>query len=405
MSALRKLTTLTDPITCDDELRRDREGWVVVHVRPNMSGRDQVLWQDLITALGHTSTLSTRSRTANDAQTQAFCWMGSAGIDNLAVGSANFLTPRHLSDLCAMASALGMYVWLLYDIEPCDERSEALDRLSPNQSDVAAFLQIRMQAADRRRYERKQFMPPVPDAHFFAFLESAEATMNSRDFDKAKNLFFSGRSQMLSRLQNNPPTDEDAVASVLHEITADTNDINEVTCIVKGAQAAAFMTGWNMQVDIPRWVQRGTVTGLRMQLDDHEWKALGRLQHPCAAAACALSVLGISSNEMPRLGVSAIGEQAATIEHLGVSISVPEIARPLLLAQLLYRDLIGSITSPFLVQGPKESEVTTKWAGRLMHTATRETGVVLRARAASRKSANETRWTLRRGISVKGFTS
>lgn len=405
MKLLQYLSVQSDPEGCDAELMKDRTNWAVFHSRPDMADGGQIIWRDLMTALGHTSTLSTKSRAPNHAQTQAFCWLGAARIENIVISASNFLSPKQLSDLCAMTTSLGVSTWLLYDVDSCDERNDALLRLNPQRTDIVAFLETRVLYPEKNCEEGRMTVPRVQDTHFLEFLETANESLSSdpkseEKLAKISDLFSLGRKKMFTSLADNPSLDEGLVAMLLHEITSQTSDVNEVICLVKGAQAAAFLSGWNLKVDIQRWIQRGKISSLSMNLEEHDWRAISRLQPPCVVATCVLSVIGISSDDMPFIRVDAIADGGFTIEHNGKLIAVPERARELLQVQLIYRNLVGSQQSPFLVQGPKESIVSDNWTGEIMRNATKETGVALRGRVASRKSTSEANWMRRSGVSV-----
>lgn len=410
MKMIRRVNTQTDPSGCDGELRIRRADWVTLQSRPDMKDGGQIIWQDLMTALGHTSTLSTKHRAPNNAQTQAFCWLGSARIHHLAISSANFLSPKHLRELCSMATAAGITTWLLYDIEPCDERLAVLSQLDPYVCDVVEFLAARTTSPEEASASTHAESPRVPDSHFLEFLERAIESVQREPLkqelqEKMAALFHQGREKMLRAIAERTAIGEMQVALTLHEITGQTIDVDEVICLVKGAQAGAFLGGWNLKVDITRWLQRGKISSLSVALDKDDWNALSRMQNPCVAAAIALSILGVSSDDMSSVAIEAVRNHASTISFHGANISVPPQAQELLQAQLLYRNLVGTSQSPYLVQGPKEAVVTPRWAGEVMRTATRETGVAIRGWDASRRSTDASPWTLRSGISVMRFVS
>lgn len=410
MKMIQSVNTQSNPRACDDELKIQRSDWATLQSRPGMNDGGQVIWQDLMTALGHTSTLSTKHRAPNHAQTQAFCWLGSARIQHLAVSSANFLSARHLHDLCMMTSAIGIQIWLLYDIEPCDEKLGARLQLDARSCDVDEFLAAREKCNEHAPIVVQGDGLDLPDTHFLEFLECAIRSVQNEPDKQAFQTrilkhFHQGREEMLQAISEKTEIDEDQVALILHSVTAHTNNVNDVISLVKGAQVAAFLSGWNLKVDITRWLQRGKFSSLSSTLDESEWSSLSRIQSPCIVAAATLSVLGISSDDMPEIDISAIGDHATTIVFNGNLIAVPEPAQELLQVQLHYRNLVGSHESPYLVQGPKEAIVSPRWAGEVMRNATKETGVALRAWDASRKSIEQGPWTLRSGISVARFTS
>lgn len=404
MSLLNHFTGLENPQACDDESALVRENWAVLNARPDMPDRSQVLWLDLMTALGHKSMHGTRSRSPNSAQTQAFCWLGTADIDYLAVTSANFLTAHQLADLCAMTSALGICLWLIYDVEPSDERLDALVRVTAIKSDLNRFLEVRALSSIEKQISVPVTMDQVPETHFLEFLQVCAEMFEGEKLERIRTLFHRGRTTMLDEFSRLACQDENEIGLAVHRVSSLTNNIDESRCIIAGAMAAAFISGWYLQIDIDRWIQRGTMTELSIRLSDEDWAALSQLQHPCAVAACVLSVLGISSDAMPALTIDMVAKDASTVQYRNEFIPVPTKVRRLLISQMLYRNLVGSSESPYLVMGPKEADVTALWAGTMLRAATKETGVVLRGWIASRKSNKRQHWFARSGIIIKRLT-
>ena len=143
MGTLFKVSTLTDPIASDGELETDRPGWAVMRARPNFKEHGQVLWVDLLAALGHDLDSTERGRASANADVQALCWLAASDIDELVVAGANLLPPSSLRDLCTLTSSQGVRTWLLYDIEVTDEREEAEISLALEVVELERFLEIR----------------------------------------------------------------------------------------------------------------------------------------------------------------------------------------------------------------------------------------------------------------------
>ncbi len=405
MGTLFKVSTLANPATSDREIEIARPGWAVMRARPNLREHGQVLWADLLHALGHNLDSSERRRASANADIQALCWLAVGDVEDVIVAGANLLPPASLRDLCALTSSQGVRTWLLYDIEVADEREEAEVSLALESIDLEELLNIRSRGGLAESGRKRPPFPAAPDVHFLGFLDMAREVLKEKDLALVTERFEQGKVQMLIRLDQASEIDEDLLAASLHEITVHTNDLNELTAIIKGAQTAAFIRGWHPRVDIMAWSQRGTVAALARHLEPEEWTQIARLYRPCDAATCALSTLGISVDEVGDILATAVADDGSTVEHHGDVIEVPEPARPLLVAQHLFRDLIGTDSDRFLVHGPKSEEVTSLWAGRLLKVVTRDTGVVLRSHAARRKSREGTTWNQRLGVSITRLAS
>ncbi len=406
MTILFKVSTLDNPLGADTELTCERPGWAVMRARPNFSANSQVLWTDLLSALGREEATSLKSRASSHAETLAFCWLAAGDVTDLIVAGAHLLPPRSLIELCTTTSATGVRTWLLYDIETCDEREQAELNLALLTVPLARFLEIRQTCGTVEKPNSARPFPLVPDVHFLGFLDAVGQVLSPGDADVVGQSFRVGRHRMKERLVDVDAPDEHQLAMHLHEITAHTNDLNEITALVKGAQAGAFASGWFTRVDVRKWAQRGMVAGLSLHLDDTDWEKLSHHhQRPHEGATCILSTLGFSVDAMPTVRALDVAEDGSFVVKDGVTIAVPERARHLLVAQHLYRSLVGAETDRFLIQGPKDPEITQKWAGRLLRVVTQDTGVVLRGWHASRKGHDGTRWTYRLGLSMTRLAS
>ncbi len=405
MGTLFKISTQADPATSDREIEIPRPGWAVMRARPNFREHGQVLWADLLHALGHDLDSTERRRASANADIQALCWLAVGDVEDVIVAGANLLPPASLRDLCTLTSSQGVRTWLLYDIEVADEREEAEVSLALESIGLEEFIDIRAKAGLVEPGRARPRFPTVPDTHFLGFLDMAHQVMEAEDLALVTEHYEQGMVKMLSRIDEATEVNEDLLALSLHEMTVHTNDLNELTAIIRGAQTAAFIRGWHPRVDIMAWSQRGTVAALARHLEPNEWALIGRLYRPCDAATCVLSTIGISVDEVGSILATAVADDGSTVEHHGDLIEVPEAARPLLVAQHLFRNLIGTDSDRFLVHGTSSEVTTSIWAGRLLKLVTRDTGVMLRTHAARRKSLEGKTWNQRLGVSITRLAS
>lgn len=405
MSILFKVSTLDDALSADAELNIHRPGWAVMRARPNFKENGQVLWADLLSALGHEVSSSLRGRAGSHSEALAFCWLAAGDVTDLVVAGAHLLPPRSLIDLCTMTTATGVRTWLLYDIETCDEREQAELNLAFTTESLVRFLEIRRACGELQGATEARPFPVVPDVHFLGFLDAVATVVGEDDAGLVSQTFRRGRDRMRERLAEDADADEHRLAMHMHELTAHTNDLNELTALVKGAQAGAFVSGWYARVDVRKWAQRGMVAGLSLHLSDDDWEKLSHQHRPHEGATCVLSTLGFSVDVMPALRAEDVADDGSTVIKDGVAVAVPEPAHHLLIAQHIYRALLGAESDCFLVQDSKEAEVNANWAGRLLRLVTRDTGVVLRGWNASRKTLDGTAWTHRLGVSMTRLAS
>lgn len=400
MTLIFKVSTIADPIASDQELLMNRPGWALMRARPAETEKGQILWIDLLHALGHDLNFTRRMRSTAHADELAYCWLATSDVENLIVASANLLPPQSLRELCTLTSSLGVRTWLLYDIESCDEREVSEKSLAFTSVDLDSFLTLRSDCGETQAPITRVPFPLCPDVHFLGFLESSEAVLGAADLDVVTRRYEFAKAEVLLRLTSSNDVDEEGLSRLLHEVTVGTNDINEVTAMVKGAQLAAFMRGWLVDVDVARWAQRGLVAALERHFEYYEWAQLSRLYKCYEAATCALAMLGVSVEDLSGVSALEVALDGTTVLYDGRVINVPRAAQSLLVAQHLFREMARSESELYLLHGPKETDVNEKFAGTLLKLATRDTGVLMRSSHSSRKTLSLKRWSYRLGIKV-----
>ena len=200
MGTLFKVSTLANPATSDREIEIARPGWAVMRARPNLREHGQVLWADLLHALGHNLDSSERRRASANADIQALCWLAVGDVEDVIVAGANLLPPASLRDLCALTSSQGVRTWLLYDIEVADEREEAEVSLALESIDLEEFLNIRSHAGLAEPGRERPLFPTVPDTHFLGFLDMAREIMEEKDLARVTERYQQSKLQMLARI-------------------------------------------------------------------------------------------------------------------------------------------------------------------------------------------------------------
>ena len=405
MSLVRRICAQTDPSACEAEIAQKRDGWATLLTRPGLSSASQVLWEDVLIAIGHDIPLSTRGRAMNHAMTRALCWLAVSDIDHLVVAGANNLNPTSLADLCTVCSTAEVTVWLVYDTEPSDDREAAIDRLGAVNTPMADLLDARSRATRSQQATTTPEPEVAPDVHFLAFLHTAEASMSQEGFAEARTRFEEGRRAMERELTTIDDVSETSISEALHRVTAGAPRVDHALPMVRGAQAACFRAGWHVQVDVERWVLRGQVAPLATVLTDEQWRSLSRVQRPGDAACCALAILGASIEDMTRLSREHFDAGFESVLIDSRPTPVPPAARQLLQAQDINHALSASWDDPYLTLGTKEPDVTPKWITRVLRRASEDTGIALRARMASWARESNRRWTHRLGISVKALSA
>lgn len=242
--------------------------------------------------------------------------------------------------------------------------------------------------------------PAVPEVHFLGFLTTARRLLSEEQFNTILPTYEHALRTTQAALKRDPRPSEETFARHLHDISAETSDMNKLTVLARGAQAGAFLAGWHAKVDVARFAQRGAARGIPTALSRSEWTRLTNLVRPSDAAACVLAVLGYTVNEMAKLEGDQVAHDGSTVIVDGQPTDVPTPGQHFLVAQHLYRHLVVDETGRFLATGPKDPENTARRLGALLHEVSRDTGVLLRARNAPRCIDKSTRWTHRLGVSL-----
>ncbi len=405
MTTLYQVAAIDDHTTVHTELRTKRAGWVVADVRPNLKDHGQGIWADVLTALAHHRS-PTHARAIAHAELLVWCWLAADGITDVAFTSSQDLSPALLNRTAHHLSAFGTRVWYVFDTGTHDERDIAATELQLTAVTTTEFITRRQQHPERTPPRSTDRFPTVPSVHHLGFVQIARALMPPADANAAIDQFTRGRDQMRRHLADADALDEHTVAAVLHDITVHTNDINELTAIVRGAQTAAFAAGWNVHVDIDQWAARGRTTDIQATLTADEWARITELARPYEAAVCVLSAVGFSCSAIIDIDTGDVATDGATVHDRTRhrTISVPEPARGALAAHHLYRVLQHHTSDRYIVHTDIDQPITTRWAGRLLRTVTRDTGVALRAWNATREATPGTGWRHRSGIAVERLT-
>jgi hypothetical protein len=387
------------------ELHHEREGWISLYARPGLRNeRYQPLWTDLLRALGHNTMSSTKSRATNYAEALALAWLAATPIQHVVVAGANDLLAPHLNRLVCTLTATGVTTWLLYDVAVNDDRLNAHNMLGPTPITPQDFLAARRAAVAPPPLVTREPFPRIGDTHFLTFIDTASAQLDKANADRAINLYRAGRAQMLQRLNARPDTTIDItdaeIGHHLDEITRGVNDLNELVCVIKGAETGAFLGGYYLRVDPRRWLSRGTLDGFHHTLTPDQWAQLARRERPSEAALAALSTLGISIDELPTITADDITADGSTVRHNGTMIPVPQAAQHFLVAQHVFRQLARHETGGFLANGAKEPHVTTSWARSTLNVITRDTAIVMRIANSTTRGRGSMGWKHRLGLTV-----
>jgi hypothetical protein len=400
MTLIRRVLALDPCGELNKELMQPRHCWAVMPARPD-NRSTQVLFADVLEALGKRTMSSYGGRAANHTEALAFAWLAAGTIGHLAVRDAQLLDPRRLRALCTLTAACGTTTWLIDETHPNDRRAATRDTLAIGDATESELLAARHAStieSEPVRYPESQSR--LPDVHFLAFLPMAKEQLSPEDFDALLPAYRHALDTTRDWLTTETSPTEEAFAHHLHRLTAATIDFDDLLVLTRGAQAGAFLAGWNARIDANRFAHRGAGQILPVTLDSTAWAALGTLVRPADAAACVLAVRGLTVDQIAAISWSDVSADGDMVSVNGERRAVPTEGRVLLRAQHLHRNLSGALSDQYLAAGTKDPLVTPKRVGALLHAVARDTGVVLRARHTARTVSERSRWTHRLGVSL-----
>ena len=401
MSAIRRVSALGREHDIDNELVLDRSNWAVLRPRPEARDHGQQLWVDLNIALGHDISIVPRLRSTNGAHSSTMAYLASTSTTDIAISSSNWLRPTALTELAAAITAFGIQLWLIYDIETCDERYDTQLGLAATETSVDEFLAHRHASPISNHDDGTSTFPEVLDVHFLGFLDIAKELNSADEFDTICSVFHGGRVEMQERLRSNAATTEPDLAQALHDITGHSSNLHEITTLVKGAQVGALLSGWHLRVDINAWLMRGVSDPITVRLTDRDWHTIERLESPALAAIAGLCIAELSATEMLELTESNLSDDLSSIMIHERTYPIPTRARTLIESYRAHRQLAISESDRFLINCVTGEELGPRVVATQTSQISTATGITLRLQRSETATTTTPGWNYRYGVSIE----
>lgn len=386
-------------------LNSPEQGIVVGMVRP---GARQTGWlaNDLVAALGKTSGRGFSADGWAVAAAHLIPWFVVEEIEVLVVGYAETLPISQLLAITHLAALTEVSLWLVADAGMTDTLATYVAEFGATVID-AEDLGTPLTGSTASRSAKADaaltpaFPATVPDDTFLTFLATARTTMPEDDFAAVLALFVSAFDDTMAWLDHSSgaPSERDVALHVSSLLDAATS-LASVTTVVRGVQAAAFRRGLLIRFDVRRFLNRMSETRTATDLHDAEWRLLGDNGNTRQCAIAVLAALGMSVTEIHSLPADRVAPDANCIRTETGTYQVPEAARPLLLAHLLYRACACDPSDPSLLAGSrKDAKLTVRGVSLLIDDVARRTGIAFRA-VHDRWDADSSHWRQRSGILV-----
>lgn len=381
------------------------QGIIVGMIRP---GARQIGWlaNDLIAALGKVSGRGFGADGWAVAAAHLIPWLIVEDIEHLVVGYAESLPTSQVLALTHLAALTEVSLWLVADAGTTDTLVTFADEFGASVIDAEGFGPHRLAttAAPVRiaaPFDTPRFPATVPDDTFLTFLATARKTMTDASFSHVLNLYavaFDDTRAWLDELEG-APTERDVTQHVA-ELVERQATLARVTTAMRGMQAAAFRQGLLIKVDARRFLNRMSMTRTALDLGDDEWRLLSDNGNTRQCAIAVLAAIGMSIADIHGLAAVQVAPDASRITTDKRTYHVPEAARPLLLAHLLYRASASDPSEPTLLAGSrKDAELTVRGVSIAIDDLARTTGIAFRA-MHDRWDTDGSHWRQRSGFSV-----
>lgn len=193
--------------------------------------------------------------------------------------------------------------------------------------------------------DRRYTMGHLPSVDFLAFRHTARQ-VNTADVFAAIDADYVTAYKAATTID----PDIDAVLAHLDETTWTATSTAPILVAIKATQAALFRRGWLLRARPDQLT--GTLCTVRHpRATDHDWRALRAYIRPERSAATALFLLNVAAPDIPAVTIADIDTALATGTLNGEPI--PDLARPLLTAELLRRRTEGHPdTAPYVTLPP-----------------------------------------------------
>lgn len=404
-----QITVVSDP---DSRITQQLRTWndpgqgiVVGMLRAGVS-RIGWLANDLIVALGKTTGIGFGADGWAVASAHLVAWLVAEDIEHLVVGYAEMLPISQLVAITHLASLAEISLWVVADGGTTDTLAVFADEFGTGRIEADEFghhllatKEPRVSAADSGK--QSSFPATVPEDTFLTFLAAARSTMADDAFSQVLELYTIAFDDTMQWLDEHPsvPTELD-VTRHLSSLLARKGTLANVTTALRGVQAAGFRRGLLIRLDARRFLNRMTETRGAIDLHEEEWQLLSSNGNTRQCAIAVLAAVGMSVAEIHALPADHVAPDATEVRTPKHTYPVPEAARPLLLAQLLYRTSAGDPTDPSLLAGGRrDSTLTVRGVSKAIDELARTTGLAFRA-VHDRWDNDGAQWRQRSGISI-----
>jgi hypothetical protein len=373
-------------------------GTVAVTVRPD-TRREGWLARDLLAALGVRSDVTGQSRRDTDDQQLAPVWLAAHAVRDLVVVGVEALTGDLVHELVEIATLAALDLWLVADHTVPEALTDALADwpvapCPPDRFTARWLTDDPAPTTAPATVAASSTLPAVvPQSDFTVFRATAQRQLPPEQFEEVDRHYRAAAAATADALAGGEPALE-----VLRTALTGATSPAETTTTARAVQAAAFVAGWHLRVDLPALLAHADHLRPAAAEDPTVWRQLRAYRQPHRQAGCTLTLLGLSParQQQARFGDLDPGLEALNTGD-GVA-RIPAEARPALHALRLTRLAAGATADDPLLGDLDGTRLGDRVHSTIVTTAQRELGLRLTSGQVERATVPTDTWARRRNI-------
>lgn len=384
-------------------------GVAAVAARPGLR-HSGWLARDLLAALGKRFTVAASGRSADRDWQLVPIWYAAHGITDLIVAGCQQLPAAVVDDLICHTRPLPLRLWLLADNHLPQPLADALAVWPTTplaQADFTAHWHhhpARHPDAEEDGGEER-LAARLPASDFPTFRADCRRLLADEGFARVDARYRAAFARSQHGLADTDPGDAAAVAALARQLLDDCATTAEMTVALRALQAAAFLAGHHLQLDLPTLLAAGEHTPTAARRNPATWKRLRCYRQPLAGAACALAAAGCDLPQMHQLTVADVAADGTHVTVDRTPVAVEPAATPLLAAQRLQRLADGAAPDAPLLVDATADRLTPKRLADAINTAATEACVAVTHRHVRHRTPDP-RSTLRQlGLTTQPLTA
>lgn len=378
-------------------------GILSVRIRPNAR---RVGWfaRDLLAAMGKRRDVSGKGRNDHEDLALVPVWLVAHGITDVVFAGVEMLSVGHLGELVSVLASARVRLWLICEQQLGSGVTELADTWPMTPVDEAVFEARFPRRTDSAATPVEERWPTTyPFADFPIYLAEVRRLLPTADAKIVESHYWREFDNATSELAATSPTEKSLSLYLRRRLGRCVNEAAMVTTL-RATQAAAFNTGWFIQLDLGRLLAAGVADIASVVNDPSTWRNLRAYRQPHRGAVCALTAVHLDIDTQLRIRLGDVASDGSHVQLDGDIFKVPSGAEPFMAAQYLYRRICGArLDEPFiaLLTGAPASPRLLRQA---LADAALELGVVLAHGQAIPTRQSDHRWRRRLGVSIQPLT-